>query len=351
MRKMIKLSVILTLLLINVMGVQAQSPLVRAVLFYTPACSHCHAVMTEVLPPLREQYGDRLYIAEIDTTQLRGAELFQTSIDKYVHELEGGVPTLIIGDNVLIGSQEIPEQLPGLIEQYLAVGGIDWPDLPDIAAIIGEYTLSDVGEKVTLQELFGRDPVGNGISVGVLVLLAVALISVMAPHRWQTVLADKVLPVGFWIVLIVGLVAAGYLSYVEVTQSEAVCGPVGDCNAVQQSEYAKILGFLPVGVFGLLGYLALLASFLSVNWIKNEWAKYAPFATFVMAAFGLSFSIYLTFLEPFVIGATCAWCLVSAICMMLLTLFTAAPGWAGWKAWQDDAWRRSASRHKRRKRY
>jgi len=37
-----------------------------------------------------------------------------------------------------------------------------------------------------------------------------------------------------------------------------------------------------------------------------------------MTAFGTLFSIYLTFLEPFVIGATCAWCLSSAIIMTLL---------------------------------
>ena len=39
-----------------------------------------------------------------------------------------------------------------------------------------------------------------------------------------------------------------------------------------------------------------------------------------MSAFGLIFSIYLTFLEPFVIGATCAWCLTSAILMTMVAL-------------------------------
>ena len=34
------------------------------------------------------------------------------------------------------------------------------------------------------------------------------------------------------------------------------------------------------------------------------------------------FSIYLTFLEPFVIGATCLWCLSSAVIMTLLYLLT-----------------------------
>jgi len=43
-----------------------------------------------------------------------------------------------------------------------------------------------------------------------------------------------------------------------------------------------------------------------------------------MTCFGIAFSIYLTFLEPFVIGATCAWCLTSAIVMTAL-FWLAAP--------------------------
>ena len=54
-----------------------------------------------------------------------------------------------------------------------------------------------------------------------------------------------------------------------------------------------------------------------------DWAKVALLA---MAAFGTLFSIYLTFLEPFVIGATCAWCLTSAVVMTLLMLLAARPG-------------------------
>jgi len=41
-----------------------------------------------------------------------------------------------------------------------------------------------------------------------------------------------------------------------------------------------------------------------------------------MIVIGVLFSIYLTFLEPFVIGATCAWCLSSAVIMTLLLLLT-----------------------------
>jgi uncharacterized membrane protein len=45
-----------------------------------------------------------------------------------------------------------------------------------------------------------------------------------------------------------------------------------------------------------------------------------------MTLFGTLFSIYLTFLEPFVIGATCAWCLASAVIMTALLWLAATPG-------------------------
>jgi hypothetical protein len=37
------------------------------------------------------------------------------------------------------------------------------------------------------------------------------------------------------VLLTIALAVAAYLSFVEVSQVAAVCGPVGDCNAVQQS--------------------------------------------------------------------------------------------------------------------
>jgi len=45
-----------------------------------------------------------------------------------------------------------------------------------------------------------------------------------------------------------------------------------------------------------------------------------------MTLFGVLFSIYLTFLEPFVIGATCMWCLSSAVIMTGLLWLAVNPG-------------------------
>jgi uncharacterized membrane protein len=279
--------------------------------------------MSEVFPPLREQYGDQLQILELNTATEEGQALYNASTALYEIPPEWrGVPRLLVGDQYLIGSQQIPQQFPGLIEQYLAEGGVDWPDLPNLP--VEEVNNST---EVTWRDTYMQDPVGSTLSTVVLIGLIGALIAVARPHPWQRRLAEQLNPWGFMIIALIGTVAATYLSYVETTQTTAVCGPVGDCNAVQQSEYALLFGFLPMAVFGLLGYFAVLATFIYEKWIQGPYAEWAPAVRFGLTAFGVLFSAGLTFLEPFVIGATCMWCLTSAVSMGLLLLMSAGPGW------------------------
>lgn len=120
--------------------------------------------------------------------------------------------------------------------------------------------------------------------------------------------------------VIAGLGVAGYLTHVETQAVPAVCGPVGDCNAVQASPYAKLFGVLPVGVLGLIGYVAILAAWLWGRFRSDRLADYAPLGVLGMTAFGVLFSVYLTYLELFVIYAVCMWCLASAVIMTLLML-------------------------------
>jgi uncharacterized membrane protein len=117
----------------------------------------------------------------------------------------------------------------------------------------------------------------------------------------------------------IGMAVASYLALVEVTGSTAVCGPVGDCNAVQQSSYAVLFG-VPVGMWGQAGYLAMFGAWALAVLGPRRVAGSAWLALWAMALGGVAFSVYLTFLEPFVIGATCVWCLTSAVVVTLMLL-------------------------------
>jgi uncharacterized membrane protein len=122
-----------------------------------------------------------------------------------------------------------------------------------------------------------------------------------------------------------GLAVAGYLTFIESTGTPVMCGPTGGCDTVQSSKYAILFGVLPIGVLGLAGYLAILAGWVAWQFGPQAIKKMGVLSVWAMCIFGVLFSIYLTFLEPFVIGATCMWCISSAILMMILLLVSTPP--------------------------
>lgn len=365
--------VLVLVFLAAVIPAHAADPVVHAILFYSPTCPHCHQVIDNDLPPLMEQYGDQLEIMGINTAHPDGQALYQAAITYFeIPSGRRGVPTLIVGDHVLVGSSEIPAQFPGLIEEYLAAGGVDWPAIPGLAEIVavepeeaepvaeattppaiapgevaqpagpaatadtatpvaaragaGEASPPAVSENLggieagleteSITDRFRRDVRGNALSVVVLVGMVVAVIASFRRPRARETAATPGWPRRAIPALVVaGLVVASYLTFVETTGTEAVCGPVGDCNTVQQSPYATLFGFLPVGVLGLIGYVA-----LGLAWLAAERGVLSYTPLVFMAFGGTLFSIYLTFLEPFVIGATCLWCLSSAVIVTLILL-------------------------------
>ncbi|MCL7454073.1 MAG: hypothetical protein M8467_13600, partial [Anaerolineae bacterium] len=114
-------------------------PVVRFLLFYSETCPHCHEVMDNYLPTVYEKYGNQVEYQYLSISN--DSDVYMTMLalgEKLgVPEAERGyVPTLFIGNQALIGSGEIPEQLEGLIDQYLAQGGVDFPSLEDLPEVV-----------------------------------------------------------------------------------------------------------------------------------------------------------------------------------------------------------------------
>lgn len=122
------------------------------------------------------------------------------------------------------------------------------------------------------------------------------------------------------ILVVGGLAVAGYFVFLEFTGGQVVCGPAKGCEAVQNSRYAILFGIIPMGIFGLAGYIAILAGWLVWQFGSASLKKLGSLSIWGFCMFGVLFSIYLTFLEPFVIGATCMWCITSAVFMIILLL-------------------------------
>jgi uncharacterized membrane protein len=179
----------------------------------------------------------------------------------------------------------------------------------------------------SLAERILADPRGNGLAILVLAGMAIVVLRSVARLRSPTRAAlrsriDWLNP----LLALAGLGVAAYLSYVEVGEVEAVCGPVGDCNTVQKSEYARLFGVLPIGVLGVLGFAAILMTWGVRRLGTGRAAAWASIGLLALTGLGTLFSAYLTFLEPFVIGATCLWCLSSAVIMTSLYGLAVAPG-------------------------
>jgi uncharacterized membrane protein/thiol-disulfide isomerase/thioredoxin len=308
-----------------VKSAMAKDAIVHAVLFYSPTCSHCNKLDKEFLPTLQEKYGNKLAIVHVNVISAAGSDIYEKALERLkVPETRIRVPTMMIGETFLVGTVEIPEQFPGLVDAALSKGGLNWPDLPGLRELFAAQ--ADIHpENLSIWQLmaykFKQDPLANGIAVIVLIILVVSLIAAVV-ITLTSVKVPKVLTVlPGWIIpplALIGLAVAVYLTYVEVSETSAFCGPVGNCNAVQNSPYAKLFGILPIAVMGMGGYITILAVWLFQQFGPASLKRQARLVLWGLAIFSVLFSTYLTFLEPFVIGATCAFCLVSAVTVTMI---------------------------------
>lgn len=89
------------------------------------------------------------------------------------------------------------------------------------------------------------------------------------------------------------------------------CG-TGGCDTVQTSRWAVFLGF-PVALYGVVGYFVILvvavAALRPAALVQRKWNV----VLVGLASVGVLFTIYLTYLELFVIHAICRWCVGSAV--------------------------------------
>lgn len=143
----------------------------------------------------------------------------------------------------------------------------------------------------------------------------------------ETVLNDapegtsiRKLPIVAAVVAVVGLADAAYLTVHHLTAEPVPCSIISGCETVLTSTYAEVAG-VPLAAYGAIAYftafaLALLAAFGN----RMTWMLFG-IQVVVMAAF----TAWLIYLQGYVIGAFCQFCLISAATTFtLLGLFIAS---------------------------
>ncbi len=112
---------------------------------------------------------------------------------------------------------------------------------------------------------------------------------------------------------LVGAAIATYLTVVGWSaEVEPFCSGLGDCVAVQSSEFADIFG-IPIATFGLAMYLGMLGLLLAHRVGPAAGQPILIVWFFAVALAGVLYSAYLTYLELWVIEAICLWCVASAL--------------------------------------
>jgi uncharacterized membrane protein len=138
-------------------------------------------------------------------------------------------------------------------------------------------------------------------------------------HRIKPTPIDRTAPALFWSTVAISILGAAdsvYLLIYKLTGNPHMCLGNGGCHNVNFSPYSEING-IPISVFGICAYLAILCILMLEGRVKIA-KENGPLAIFGIGLGGVAFSVYLTYLELYVIHAICPFCVVSAIAITLI---------------------------------
>ena len=119
------------------------------------------------------------------------------------------------------------------------------------------------------------------------------------------------------LVALIGVFLSLYLTMFKLGYIGTLACGSGSCETVQLSKWGDFLG-VPVAAWGV-GYYAIVLglAFAGVQVRYESSARLTNWLVYVTGA-GLLFSLWLTYLELFVIHALCRWCLGSAAITLVL---------------------------------
>jgi uncharacterized membrane protein len=118
---------------------------------------------------------------------------------------------------------------------------------------------------------------------------------------------------------LLGLFISAYLYLYKIGRVGMLACGAGGCETVQQSAWSRFAG-LEVSLIGLVGYAALLAVSLAGLQPPHSARRWPATLLTVLAGLGVLFTIYLTYLELFVIHAICRWCVGSAAIILAILI-------------------------------
>ena len=123
------------------------------------------------------------------------------------------------------------------------------------------------------------------------------------------------------VLALIGVFVATYLTLFKIGMIGQLTCTIGSCTTVQSSKWAIFLG-LPVAAWGVLFYLTVLV--VAIVGSQERYFDTYGISLFlvVSSGWGTLFSLWLTYLEGFVIRAWCQWCVVSAVLVLFIFILS-----------------------------
>lgn len=111
---------------------------------------------------------------------------------------------------------------------------------------------------------------------------------------------------------LLGMADAGYITYEEFSGVVPPCLPIAgfDCGAVLQSQWSHI-GPIPLSLLGL-GFYATVFVLASYSLVAKKPHRFVSPLLLFLGVSGFLFSVYLVYIQAFIIGAFCTYCMLSA---------------------------------------
>lgn len=116
--------------------------------------------------------------------------------------------------------------------------------------------------------------------------------------------------------VIIGLLVSIYMTIYKISGNDGMCLGSGDCSTVNASRFSEVNN-IPVAVFGIVGYAAILFVHLFEN--RNEFfRKNGTLLVFGMSLTGFLFTLWLVYVELALLNAICPFCVTSQVAMTII---------------------------------
>jgi len=125
-----------------------------------------------------------------------------------------------------------------------------------------------------------------------------------------------------WLLAFSGFMVARHIyKHKKPNQAPLVCPIKFDCHAVVHSDYSRFMG-VPLEIFGMTYYALIFLSYTVLMFTPGAGSPPLVLFLTVLSSGAFVFSLYLVYVQLFILKKGCMWCFVSAFISILIFILT-----------------------------